>query len=372
MRVFDWRVDVPCIMIIVFLAGVAWVLMFGPRPPCPPKNKESETKANCHTIQVSVERYFTDHGEYPPYLLGGDIDGWAAWHEQWDGLNEVQMPDGRVASNDLVCDPLIEEGYLTSYPFNVFVSDGRRVIEATNVQGLREYAKGDPRFGYKGNEMGQGLDDPNFFCGAIQPGPYHWSEIETRRTLDHGDWMNVPEAFKNPEKMYYLFGGRRNDDPRAKDEVVYTHWPGNFFYRAASEAPVSSDGKTLLPPNTHRGGPYTRFLLGGYGAEGSVGMDIIRLEPFDPDGNRVSWRTPDEFGADLYFCGYEYFTGEPGESGGLPEVFGGGLVSLGPCWPHDMCPEAPGAFIFGASDGVPDGVIIILSSETPNSQRQAR
>jgi hypothetical protein len=363
---------VPCVISAVFFLAVLTLLVSTPEPCGRRKDKEAETKANCHTIQITLERYFTDHGEYPPYLLGGDIDGWAAWHEQWDGLNEILIPDGRIASNNVVCDPLIQEGYITSYPFNPFVGDGSRVIRATNVQGVYEDGLGDPRFGYKGNVMGQGLDDPSFFCGAIQPEPYNWSEIETRRTLDHGDWMNVPDAFKNTENMYYLFGGWRNDDPRAKDEVVYTHWPGNFFYRAASEAPASSDGKTLLPPNTHRGGPYTRFILGGYGAERTVGMDIIRLEPFDPDGNRVSWRTPDEFGSDLVFCGYEYFTGEPGQSGGLPEVFGGGADLLGPCWPYDMCPEAPGEFIFGAPDGTPDGVIIVLSSETPRSEGYVR
>ena len=36
------------------------------------KKTEAYVKSNCHTIQIAVERYAEDHGEYPEFLLGGD------------------------------------------------------------------------------------------------------------------------------------------------------------------------------------------------------------------------------------------------------------------------------------------------------------
>ena len=35
-------------------------------------SKAMETKSNLHTVQEAVERYFTDQGTYPDFLLGGD------------------------------------------------------------------------------------------------------------------------------------------------------------------------------------------------------------------------------------------------------------------------------------------------------------
>ncbi len=336
------------------------------------KSKEAQVKSNIHTIQIALERYMTDNGQYPAYLLGGDIEGWQAWHDRWDGVNDIDMGDGRIASNADVKDPLIEYGYITSYPHNPFVDDraGRRIIARTNVDGTNNHGDGDPRFGFKGNVMGQGLDDMNFFCGARYPFDYGWSEIETRRTLDRGDWMNVPEEFKNPEtNMYYLFGGRRAPEGH-EDDVVYTFWPGNFFYKATSSVLTTSDGRTH-PPNTFGTGleNYDRYILGGYGAEGTRGQDAFRLEPFDPDGNRVRWQCSDSNEEDFYYCGYEYFESWDvlRQSGGLPEVFGAGDEYTGPFRFYTrLMAGSESEFIYCAPDGVPDGVILCLAGVARN------
>jgi hypothetical protein len=102
--------------------------------------------------------------------------------------------------------------------------------------------------------------------------------------------------------------------------------------------------------------------MGGYGAEGTVGTDVIRLEYLDPDGNRLGWRCPPPFDEECFQVGYELFTGGFGSPGGLPEVFGGGDVFQGPANPYNKDEDHPDEFIYGAPDGVPDGVIIVLTN----------
>lgn len=344
---------------IVLTTGLLSCISGGGKP------RESEVKANIHTIQIALERYNTDNNEYPHYLLGGDTGGWTAWHSEWDGKNSISMPEHRRATNNRVQDPLIQYAYLSSYPHNPFVDSGSSIIAKTSVEGLHTPGKGDPRFGMNGDIMGQGLDDMNFFRGANHPGPFFWSEIETRRTLDHGEWMKVPEAFINPDTdMYYLFGGRRNPKGGA-GSVLYTFWPGDFFYKATTDIAIGLDKGMIPVPNTDMGGRYNRYILGGYGAEGTRGTDVIRLEPFDPAGNRISWQCPPAFGPDQCFqCGYELFSGEFNEPGGLPEVFGGGDATNGPWYPYATGGSNPDEFIYGSPDGIPDGVILVLTNSS--------
>ena len=320
------------------------------------KNPDAETKANCHTIQIALERFYTDNGEYPAYLLGGDPDGWKAWHQKWDGANEIVLPDGRISSNEIVVDPLLDQNYLSSYPFNPYTSNGSKIIRRTSVEGYKQQGVGDPRFGYKGNVMAMCLDDPNYFASAVHPGPFIWSEIETRRTLDRGDYMNVPDEFKNSEtNMYYTFGGFR--DPKSPDKTVQTHWPGNFFYRSFDDRLFQDLNSSRLPyvgevhPN--------RYILGGYGAEGNAGQDVIRMTEFDDNGDRIKWRFDDGIESEFEYCGFGG-TSNDGSASGLPEVFGHGERGYGPRFPY-FSEENPDEFLYGAPDGIPDGVIIVLT-----------
>ncbi len=359
------------LLVVITIIGILAAIALPNYIRAKEKAKEAEVKAGLHNIQVSLERYVTDNNEYPHYLLGGDIDGWLNWHSKWDGVNDLGMPGGRVASNDRVQDPLIEYDYITSYPANPFVGDGQIIIRQTNAKGKDNQGDGDPRFGYRGNVMGMGLDDPNVFKGAVQPGPYFWSEIETRRTLDRGDWMNVPAAFQSSDPfntdLYYVFGGfayppDSGGPEKGRGDVIYTYWPGNFFYKATTDQVMNRSGFTTPVPNTNIGGHYNRYILGAYGSSRNRGMDLIRTIWWNPDGARLNWRSPAPFKIDSFHVGYESFTSGFGQPGGLPEVFGGGNEWQGPWYPYDKSDTNPGEVIYGAPDGVPDGVILVLTS----------
>ena len=158
--------------------------------------------------------------------------------------------------------------------------------------------------------------------------------------------------------MYYLFGGMRAP---GDEEVVKTYWPGSFFYKATSDQAIGGGGMVVVP-NTNVGGHYNRYILGGYGDLETVGLDVIRLVYFDPKGKRLSWQCPRSHGSNCFELGYDMFLGNFGESGGLPEVFGGGDESTGPWTPYDRGTGNPEDFIYGAPDGIPDGVILVLTN----------
>ncbi len=359
------------LLVVITIIGILAAIALPNYIRAKEKAKEVEVKANLHTIQIALERYATDNNEYPHYLLGGDIEGWLHWHSRWDGENALSMPDGsgRIASNERVQDPLVEYDYIVSYPANPFVNDGQIILKQTNVDGNDQQGDGDPRFGYTGNVMGQGLDDPNFFKGAIHPGHFFWSEIETRRTLDRGDWMNVPAAFESGgpfnTRLYYVFGGFRLPpdavEPDQRNEDIYTYWPGNFFYKGTSDQIMARARWTTPVPNTNIGGHFNRYMLGAYGSSMNNGIDTIRTIWWNPDGEDLFWRSPAPHAQDTFYLGYDPFMGM-GDPGGLPEVFGGGDEWNGPAYPYDMSDEYPEECVYGAPDGIPDGVILVLTN----------
>jgi len=336
------------------------------------KAKEVEAKASLHSIQIAIERYNVDHREYPPFLLGGDSDGWLYWHAKW---NEND-PDIHEPANAWVQDPMIEYGYITSYPENPFVDagDANIIIDATAFIDDPQQGDGDPRFGYKGNIMGCGLDDPAFF----EYDPANWTNCrtETKRTLTRG--IYTPETYGFPSRnaqwdqypgLYYNFGGRYN---RANGGTIMTFWPGNFFYRSASDVQPARKGWTLPNPNWGYMGHTVRYMLGVWGCQSSPGKDVIRLEERTPDKDAklLYWRYPPPFPdppesklprvACTYLCDCSG-QGDTG-GGGLPAVFGGGGPRQGPAFPADRDPAHMGNFIYGAPDGIRDGLILILTT----------
>jgi hypothetical protein len=341
-------------IIVVFLFAAVFLPNF---IKCRPSSREAEIKWNIHGIQIALERYYTDHGEYPAYLLGGDIEGWQSWHEDWDGYCDWEMADGRVASNAVLNDPLIELDYLARYPYNPFIntSKGREFRALVTSVGTDGSTTFDPRFGMSGNLMGMTLDDPNYFRGALQPEPSGWSEIETRRTLDRGNWMNVPEKFWNHDiSGYYISGGRSE---RGSHECNMAFYPGTFFYRSLSSQEVeAADLNGRYGPSCGIRESPQHYIIGGFGGETTSGLDVIRLVPFNPDGELLSWQLPEDHADDVIYCGYGYPRG-PGSSSGLPAVFGGGDAWTGPQFP----PYDPttGDVIYGAPDGIPDGVLVL-------------
>jgi type II secretory pathway pseudopilin PulG len=203
--------------------------------------RESEVKANTHTIQVAIERYYVDQNKYPPFLLGGDANGWRRWHLTHDEP-EVLM---NQPSNRIVNDVLIAYGYLESYPMNPFVRDGMDIIKSTHfpesgdVKDLK-WGDGDPRFGYKGDVMGNGLDDPAYYQHRIVGIPeVETSFVETSRTLDKETVIQL-EFCEPPVGLHYMMGGRKKIIRNGRENkvvTVATWWPGNFFYRGLHEFP---------------------------------------------------------------------------------------------------------------------------------------
>lgn len=357
------------LLVVITIIGILAAIALPNYIKAKDKAKEVEAKANLHTIQIAVERYNTDHHEYPPYLLGGDSDGWLYWHSQ----NDEASPPPTIPQNAWVQDPLVEYNYLVSYPENPFVDagDGILIIEATAPhEDDPQQGDGDPRYGYKGNIMGCGLDDPNFFRDADDRLTY--SRIETKRTLDRGgvfdprgygfpSWDATSDEFPG---LYYNFGGRYN---HFSGQTIFTFWPGNFFYQAATDIQPLRKGWSWPFVNSNYKGHVLRYMLGVYGSQRNPGKDVIRLQDVTPDedGDILWWRYPPPFpdppdsDDPKIQVGY---TGEIGSPMGLPAVFGGGDHDTAPYYPPDRDPESLGHFIYGAPDGVKDGVILVLTT----------
>ncbi|HYE79051.1 MAG TPA: type II secretion system protein [bacterium] len=332
------------ITIIGILAGIALPNFMKAKN----KAKEAEVRAAIHVIQTAIERYAVDNNDlYPAYLIGGSKEGWKNWHEWNDGTN---------ATNKYVRDPLIEYAYIDAYPANPFVQDPAAVIQFANGGTQSTPGTGDPRFGFNGGEIGMVLDDPRYY--ARQSGdPDSVPLIETRNTLPVAG-MNSGE-FLDP--YHYLFGGVYAPDGGWQKNVPMA---GNFFYRAVPARSLSRTGTVADPDNVPL--PDVGFaknnkfyILGGYGAPETRGKDVIRLVGRDPDGNDIYYRSPPSSGVSIQFG----IRGQ-GNAHGLPEVFGGGDATNGPSWPYTYHPDDPGNtdLIFGAPDGLWDGVIGVVTS----------
>lgn len=361
------------LLVVITIIGILAAIALPNYIKAKDKAKEVEAKANLHTIQMAVERYNVDHREYPAYLLGGDSDGWIYWHAQWNEDN----PDSDDLANAWIQDPLVEYNYIVSYPENPFIDagEGQIIIDATAFIDDAQQGDGDPRFGYKGNIMGCGLDDPAFF--EYDADNYMMSRCETKRTLDRGGAFD-PTQYGFPSRdapiegypgLYYNFGGRYNHDTH---KVIFTFWPGDFFYRSASDIQVNRAGWTLPNPNWGYMGHVVRYMLGVWGSQRNPGKDVIRLQEVTPDDDArlLYWRYPPPFpdppesALPKVACRYAVDCSGVGDTGGggLPAVFGGGGHDRGPAFPADRDPDYMGHFIYGAPDGVRDGVILILNT----------
>jgi hypothetical protein len=233
---------------------------------------------------------------------------------------------------------------------------------------------GDPRFGFKGNVMGNGLEDFYFFehrSGAL---PLRWtSEIETRRTLppNQQDVLGFPELDGTEfQGLHYMFGGRRqwftNSNGDKEMKTIFTFWPGNFMYRALGTHISERQGWTHYDPGYYIPSQTNRYILCAYGSQSQEGMDIIRLHDRTPDGEEILYRMPGPWldppsmsmGYAQLRVGWPPWTGNGGC--GLPEVSGGGDAYTGPYFPYDSGPK--GEYIYGSPDGHRDGIILVLAS----------
>lgn len=346
--------------------------------------RESEVMANLHVIQAAIERFAVDKEYYPAFLLGGDPKGWDHWHKVHDEIS----PPTDAPSNNLVQDILIQYHYLDSYPQNPFVTDGMQIIRSTTSEGsgpagIIQPGDGDPRFGYFGTTMGNGLSDPNFYLHRVVGiPPVETPLIETRRTLSESTIKELG-FLEPPDGFHYMMGGRKAFDKYGNVITVATWWPGNFFYR----------GTWCRMHTKHKGwgDPYagtipgqemkkTNYILGCYGSYSTAGQDIIRLEGRNWDNtDDCYYRLPPPWFKNARSsgikCGYSIVgpARSIGEGTGLPEVFGGGDAFTGPYYPYwrgdDEEGYSYGEIVYGAPDGHPDGVILVLTDSGNISEK---
>ena len=66
------------LLVVITIIGILAAIALPNYIKAKDKAKEAEVKSACHTIQISLERYATDHsGKYPRNIYGGDRRGWS-------------------------------------------------------------------------------------------------------------------------------------------------------------------------------------------------------------------------------------------------------------------------------------------------------
>jgi hypothetical protein len=113
-------------------------------------------------------------------------------------------------------------------------------------------------------------------------------------------------------------------------------------------------------------------MMGAYGSYTTEGVDAIRLEDRTATGTVLRYCFPPPWpqngvggylGITLgYGCVGSGNDWGAGWTTGLPEVCGGGNANRGPAFPPDRDPDFNNQFIYGAPDGHPDAVILVLNA----------
>lgn len=331
-------------LVVITIIGILAALAIPNMTRARNKAKETEVKANLHIIQVALERFHTDHGQYPAYIGGGNFGGWAMFR--------MRMERNNHEAASWLADPLILQGYLDpSYPTNPFVSRTEAESMLRLTGGNNNAGSGDPRFGANGAVMGNTLDDPRFMSVTTIGG-----FANPKRTLPNGEeepvdvellrlhWWNsrIGEEENLIGRLRYNKGGNINED----GEPVNDWWPGNFFYRAMGDIDttqtVTGGGTGPMQVHNFRYNRFSTYILGGYGSRTTLGMDVIRNFPIP--GETLYEKPRDEY---------------PDIEIAIPEVFGGGDEFTHPKFPpKDLIGNQ---WIYGAPDGVNDGIVAILT-----------
>jgi len=355
------------LLVVITIIGILAAIALPNYIKAKDKAKEAEVKSNCHTIQIALERYATDHsGAYPNYVIGGDTRGW----DERSGCRALTAPGNELTKPPR--DPLIHYAYVYSYPDNPFIDAGEGITSIIAWTGASlTLGDGDVRFGWTGEIMGNTLDDPRFLFTA----PGAPTRLQYTLLPVSGAYLGILDD-QSPNSFYCMGGlpqwergGGGTSD--LQGEAIKAFWPGQFFYRCGGDFfianPLNVEGAEY---EFIWGWPYMRvnkYILGGYGSPRTSGMDVIRLTT--EEGQAAST----EDGAfDGVITGQFYqdqtdntrsashpdFNVEVGYSN--PEVFGGGARGLMPQFPYFK----PGtkAWMFGAPDGFRDGVILVLTS----------
>jgi len=358
------------LLVVITIIGILAAIALPNYIKAKDKAKEAEVKANCHTIQIALERYATDHsGAYPNYILGGDTRGWDD-RSGCRSLTYTGDEDKRPPR-----DPLVHFAYVNSYPHNPFVDSGEGItsIIAWTGASLR-LGDGDVRFGWTGELMGNTLDDPRFlFTGINKPSRLQWTIPDLAVLKQH--YIGILNV--NSPNSFYCMGGlpqwvRGSGASDTTANAIKAFWPGQFFYRAGGDFFIANAlNVTGADYETIWGWPYMRvnkYILGGYGSPRTDGMDVIRLTTLSGEaastvGSSITGVIDGEYYQDHTQTAVQQshpdFPGLQVQYSN-PEVFGGGERGLMPQFPYYQAGTR--GWMFGAPDGYRDGVVLVLTS----------
>ena len=355
------------LLVVITIIGILAAIALPNYIKAKDKAKEAEVKANCHTVQIALERYATDHsGAYPNYILGGDTRGW----DERSGCRALTAPSEEDARPPR--DPLIHYAYVYSYPDNPFIDPGEGITSIIAWTGASlDLGDGDIRFGWTGEIMGNCLDDPRFlFSDYNQPTRLQWTLLPVDSA-----YLGILNG-KSPNSFYCMGGlpqwSRENQGQSdLEGEAIKAFWPGQFFYRAGGDFfvanPLNVEGSEY---EDIWGWPYMRvnkYILGGYGSPRTDGLDVIRLTTEEGAAastqggaisGKISGQTYQDHSDPMRDASHPDFDVEIGYSN--PEVFGGGERGLMPQFPYYQAGTR--GWLFGAPDGYRDGVILVLTS----------
>jgi prepilin-type N-terminal cleavage/methylation domain-containing protein len=210
------------LLVVITIIGILAAIAIPNMTRARNKARETEVKANIHVIQEAIERYYVNEQEYPAYLVGGSETSWPIYWERKAFTPPIVPP---------YYDPLIEFNYLDQYPKNPFVDEakGSFFLEQTGGSQI-EPASGDPRFGLKGMNMPNSVDDPLWFNTGVESDDF----------ADTVRWESGTTKIIN----YGQFGGRRS---RSGEATTFTI-PGSFFYRAEGPIDLASSPPGFLLP----------------------------------------------------------------------------------------------------------------------------
>ena len=353
----------------LFLVTILGMVFTAAAPGCfqaGSKAKEAQVKSACHTIQIALERYATDHsGKYPRQIYGGDRRGWSAdsidgWHYGCIGVVMEPRPPH---------DPLIYFGYMESYPSNAFIKPGMgREVTIPKTGGTVTLGYGDPRFGYTGEIMGNCLNDPRYLWdGPNDLSSEQYMIYDWTGTSGNNIAMVHPDSIINP---FYSMGGipkpgsKRAESWPSERNTLLAHWPGQFFYRSGGNFFITKRHNLGMAQFEYiwdwRYTKINRYLLGGYGSRTTEGLDVIRLTNEDGGiANNISGSMDD------YYITHDDFIMDNGKPlfrvrMSTPEAFGGGAYGTLPTFPYWT--KYNREWSYGAPDGYKDGIIITLIS----------
>lgn len=361
------------LLVVITIIGILAAIALPNYIKAKDKAKEAEVKANCHTIQIALERYATDHsGAYPNYILGGDTRGW----DERSGCRALTLPNSENTRPPR--DPLIHFAYVYSYPNNPFIDAGEGITSVIAWTGASlSLGDGDIRFGWTGEIMGNTLDDPRFLFTA------YGAPTRLQYTMYPIGSAFIGVLNGNSPNSFYCMGGlpqwslAADGSSDLEGNAIKAFWPGQFFYRSGGDFFVANPLSVTGPEYEDIWGwPYMRvnkYMLGGYGSPRTDGMDVIRLTTLEgaaasTQGGAISGMIDGQTYKDHTnidrAASHPDFDIEVGYSN--PEVFGGGQRGIMPQFPYYEAGTR--GWLFGAPDGYRDGVILVLTSGSDSAK----